>query len=249
MEHEDEPRRVWPTKADEAANGEPDESERVDTLSGVEAVQRWARKKASLAARGRAARRTLIESEARRREFRFLDEQIGRRPDEYPEIFDDVAEAYLSGRFFLKELGLFFEVSPWLSLTALELRAEWVRQYDLKTVPELMLLDQAMLAFFNQVRLHQEISKMLSLLDEKLYYGEDPHERLNPTAGGDEVYDPQAGVEQVRALQRMLLPGIERMNRMFVRNLRAMGQLRADAVQVRIDRAGQVNVAEAGGRR
>ena len=91
--------------------------------------QRWDRKLAELARQGREARRHLVEEEASIRDFRALTEFCeGSPPEEYPAVLDEVTEAYLSGKFFLRELSLFYEIAPRLSLTIFQLRQEWIRQ-------------------------------------------------------------------------------------------------------------------------
>ena len=211
-----------------------------------ELSQRWRRKNAELAKAGREARRNLIEHVARERAFQHLDEAIGRRPEDFPEIFDHAAEGYLSGRFFLSELSLFHEVSPELSLTVFELRREWIRQYDLKTVPELMLLDQAMLAYFHAVRMNKEAAKMLSLTEDALYSGEFPAARFAGPKPREDHYDQQDGAEHVRRLQGALIPLIERFNKMFLRNLRVMRELKADQIRIHIRQTAQVSVNRKG---
>jgi hypothetical protein len=111
--------------------------------------EEWRRKLAGLAEQSRNARKSLAERVARQNDFQYLQETIGQKPEDFPEILDNVAEAYLSGRFFLIELSLFYQVSPRLSLTVYELRQQWAREYELKTIPEFLLLDQAMLAYFH----------------------------------------------------------------------------------------------------
>ena len=204
--------------------------------------QSWQQKDAELAEAGLEARRNLIERVARERAFQHLDEAMGRRPEDFAEIFDRVAEGYLSGRFFLSELSLFYEVSPELSLTVFELRREWIRQYELRTIPELMLLDQAMLAYFHTVRMNKESAKMLSLTEEALYLGEFPAARLGCDEPTDSQDDQEAGAEHVRRLQQALIPMIDRFNVMFLRNLRVLRELKSEQIQIHIRQTAQVKL-------
>ena len=95
----------------------------------------WRKKLAVLAHRTKEARRGLVERVARRRAFGHLDEEISVRPESYPKILDRVTDSYLDGTFYLRQMGPFGEVSPELSLVVYNLRQEWVRQYNLTTVP------------------------------------------------------------------------------------------------------------------
>ena len=206
--------------------------------------QRWDRKLADLARQGQEARRRLVEEEASIRDFRGLTEFCeGGPPEEYPAVLDEVTEAYLSGKFFLRELSLFYEIAPRLSLTIFQLRQEWIRQYDLKTVPEFMLLDLTMLAYFNAIRVNKEIGNMLSLTQQQLYGHDRPMEKFHARHKGKWVVT-LAGEETVARLQEVLMPLIERFNQMFLRNLKALRELKASPINVNISQAGQVNVAQ-----
>ena len=156
------------------------------------AAKAWEEKRIAMTRQTQEARRGLVEEEARRRAFRHLDEVNMRRPEDCADILDEVVEQYLNGRFFLREIGLFYEVNPHLAMTVFQLRQVWIEQYNLKTVPELMLLDQAMLAYFHMLRTNKEIAKLFSLLEDV----------------------------------------------MFLRNLKAMRDLRADPVRIDIGQAG-----------
>ena len=128
-------------------------------------------------------------------------------------MLEYVTGAYISGEFFLTNLSLFFEVTPELALTIYHLRQEWITQYELNTVPELLLLDQAMLAYFHTIRLNNE-------------------------------FDGFVAEDAVKQLQERLMPLMERFNLMFLRNLRAMRELKTNPVNINIGRAGQVNVGQ-----
>ena len=204
----------------------------------------WRKKLAVLACRNMEARRGLVEHEARRRDFEHLHEEIGTAPENYPAILDDVARSYLDGTFFLRQMGLFYEVSPALSLAVYNLRQEWIRQHDLTTVPELMLLDQAMLAYFHVVRLNKQVGDMLSLTESSLFYPEAPHVKIKKDNRLNNEFDGFVAEDAVKQLQERLMPLMERFNLMFLRNLRAMRELKTNPININIGQAGQVNVGQ-----
>jgi len=204
----------------------------------------WRRKMAKLAEQNREARKGLVEREARRRAFRHLDGEIGRRPERYPELFEEATEAYLDGGFFLRSLSLFYEVSPELSLTAYSLRQEWIRQYNLTTVPELLLLDQAVLAYFHAIRVNKEIAGMLALTESDLFYADPPHVKVKKEGRLNNEFDGFVAEDAIKKLQERLMPLMERFNQMFLRNLRAMRELKTHPISINIGQAGQVNVGQ-----
>ncbi len=204
----------------------------------------WRTKMAVLAEKNMEARCGLVEQVARRRAFQHLQEEIGTTPENYPAILENVTESYLDGTFFLRQMGLFYEVSPSLSLTVYNLRQEWIRQYGLTTVPELMLLDQAMLGYFHAVRLNKQIGDMLSLTESGLFYPEVPHVKIKKENQLNNEFDGFVAEDAIKQLQERLMPLMERFNVMFLRNLRALRELKAHPVNINIGQAGQVNVAQ-----
>lgn len=197
-----------------------------------------------LAEQSEDARLGLVERVARERSFKHLDEQIGRRPEDYPDILEEVAEDYLNGTQFLRELSLFYEVSPELSLHVFHLRQEWIKQYGLETVPELMLLDQAMLAYFQVLRLNKEVAATLALTEQSLYYPEGPDAIIRRREGQEPELTGLRAEGLVKNLEKRLMPLIERFHKMFLRNLRAMRELKAGSTSVKIGQVGQVNFGE-----
>src|SRR5579859_7990603 len=63
----------------------------------------------------------------------------------YHEAFKD----YRSGNFFLQRIGRYREVDAPLTMTILGLRGEWIKEYEIKTAPEYMLLDMALTSYFH----------------------------------------------------------------------------------------------------
>ena len=199
---------------------------------------------AHLADQNMEARKSLVERVARDRHFSHVHELDGIKSDEFPGLLEQAIEDYASGKFFLEELSLFFEVDPRLSTTVYALRQQWIEDYDLKTVPEFMLLDQIMLAYFQAIRLNKEVAKMLSLTEESLYMYDTPMAKLQSYRRIDNKFDHFVAKEHIKQLQDSLLPFIERFNQMFLRNLRALRELKEHPININIGQAGQVNLAE-----
>ena len=203
----------------------------------------WEEQLAELARKGCEARRGLVEAVARERAFAFMDEHIGRSPEDFPELLDEVTASYQDGRYFLEHLGLFFEVSPSLSLLVFQLRQEWIREFELKTVPELLLLDQAMLAYFHVLRAHREIANTLALTEADLFCFDSPIAKVKQRHGLSEFKGFKAE-DSVRRIRRELLPLVERYSQMFLRTLRAINELRAAPLTISIRSADQVNIGQ-----
>ena len=190
------------------------------------------------------ARKSLVEDVARNAHFSHLDELSGRRPEDFPGLLEQVTEGYLNGRFFLEQMSLFYEVSPSLSLTVYMLRQQWVKDYDLNTVPEFMILDQAVLAYFHVVRLNKEVANMLSLTEHSLYSCDKPFAKLQTYHRINNNFDHFEAEEHIRKLQNILLPFTDRFNVMFLRNLRVLRELKNNPVNINIGQGGQLNLAQ-----
>lgn len=204
----------------------------------------WKKNLEKLSRQTLETRRHLVERVARDRAFQHLDEEIGKKPEDFTKVFDRVTASYLDGTFFLRHLGLFYEVSPSLSLLVYDLRQEWIQQYDLRTIPELLLLDQAMLAYFHVLRINREISSMLSLIEVELYYTDAPHVKIRQRDHLTNEFDGFVASDEIKKLQERLMPLIERFNLMFLRNLRVMRELKTHPISINIGQAGQVNVGQ-----
>lgn len=188
------------------------------------------------------ARRSLIEKVMADRAYRYKDRNLLDDMKGHTEVFENAAQGYIDGRFFLVEMSLFLEVSRPLAFVVYSLRQEMIRQYDLRTVPELMLLDQLMIAYFQVVRLNKEVANLMSLAQTELY-GDEPwikvarHRDLRQ-------FDGLQAEEAVKRLQDALLPQVDRFNQMFLRNLKALRELKTMPININIGQAGQVNVAQ-----
>ena len=202
----------------------------------------WQQKLAKIKEQNVEAKASLAEAVARRRAFAHLDE-FGLKPEQFGAMLKAASEAYVDGGFFLRTLGLFYEVSPELSLTAHDLRQEWIRQYDLKTVPELMLLDQAMLAYLHMVRVSKQVADTLALTESEFFIADGLHVKIKKEGRLNNEFDGFVVEDAVEKLRERLMPLVERFNQMFLRNLRALRELKANPISINIRRADQVNVA------
>lgn len=204
----------------------------------------WQQKMAKLDAQNFEARRGLVQQVARERAFRHLDKDVGRNPERHADALENITESYLNGSFFLRNLSLFYDVSPELSLVVYNLRQDWIQQYDLQTVPELMLVDQAMLGYLHAVRLNKQIADMMALTEVELFYPESPVVKIKKERRLNNEFDGFVAEDAIKKLQERLMPLMDRFNQMFLRNLRALRELKTHPVNINIGQAGQVNVGQ-----
>lgn len=171
------------------------------------------------------ARRQLAARIDRDRQFKELLERTPGRSFDFASLLDSSLDDYISGKFFLTHIGLWLEVTPALAATVFILRREWIEQYEIETVPEFLLLDMALLGYFHAVRLNKQLGDMESLIDSDLFVFDPPTPALKRNSHGL-IVDGLAVEDRMRALQTQTLPVLERLNVMFVRNLRMLRELK-----------------------
>jgi hypothetical protein len=160
-------------------------------------------------------------------------------PEAWQETCDRAGQDYRNGRFSIEQLGAGRHLDPTLMATLWGLRQQLVAEGG-KTAAEGMLADVAVTAYYNSVRIQRWIGD-LAVAIEREFFGED-----GPTARFEARHGRVDGLVVERQLERLaeeLLPLQERANRMLLRNLKALAELRrAPAPSVAIGQAGQVNL-------
>jgi hypothetical protein len=104
-----------------------------------------------------------------------------------------------------------------------------------------MLVDLALLAYYNALRVQGWIGNLALLIDHELFGQSGPAVTLRRRHGPIEGL---AVEDRLKKLGEVLLPLLDRANRMMVRNLKAIKELRqGPSPAVTVGQARQVNVA------
>ena len=85
---------------------------------------------------------------------------------------------------------------------------------------------------------------MLSLTEESLYAYDKPFARLQSYNHIDNKFDHFVAQEHIKRLQDTLIPLTDRCNQMFLRDLRALRELKANPVNINIGQGAQLNLAQ-----
>ncbi len=161
---------------------------------------------------------------------------------EWHAICEKARTDYASGRFLIEQLGAEQYIYPELMATIWKLRQGLLDQFDTAGPAEEMLVDLAILGYYNTLRIQGWIGNSATLIEAELFGQESPTAKFKERYG----YGAASGLkveEMVQGLVQTLFPLLDRCNRMFIRNLRAIKDLRAPAgPAVAIGAAGQVNV-------
>ena len=136
--------------------------------------------------------------------------------EEWVKVCEESQEEYQSGQFLLERLGAERHLDPKLMATLLSLRRRLVAEWGITTAAETMLVDLAILGYYHALRVQGWVGDLALLIDHEFFGQASPARR----GAGLEVED------QVRRLGEHLMPLLDRANRVLIRNLKAIKELR-----------------------
>lgn len=166
--------------------------------------------------------------------------------EDFDEKCREAVTDYRSGNFFMERIGRYREVDVPLTMVALDLREQWIQEYDIKTAPELMLLDMALVSYFHFLRLNEAINNIMAGIEWEMFALEAPRSNDNSFWRGltGTRKDKKVAEELAHRLQEILQPVLDQYNRMFIRNLKALRDLKRGNIQLNIGNVGQVNIGD-----
>src|SRR2546426_2162752 len=136
--------------------------------------------------------------------------------EEWVKVCEESQEEYQSGQFLLERLGAERHLDPKLMATLLSLRRRLVAEWGITTAAETMLVDLAILGYYHALRVQGWVGDLALLIEHEFFGQASPARR----GAGLEVED------QVRRLGEHLMPLLDRANRVLIRNLKAIKELR-----------------------
>ena len=155
---------------------------------------------------------------------------------------------YESGNFFLERIGRYREVDMPLSMVLLYQRKSWIDEYDLKTIPEYIILDMALVSYFHFLRLNEDINNIMSSIEWDYFAQEAPQFKSTSYWGSKKPYgkdnDRAVAEELAYRLKEILQPVLDQYNRMFIRNLKALRDLRRSNIMLKVGNIGQMNIGD-----
>jgi hypothetical protein len=164
--------------------------------------------------------------------------------EEWQATCEDAAKRYESGRFLLERLGAERFLDPQLMATLWQLRQGLIAEYGTESPAMTMLIDLAVLAYHNALRVQGWIGDLALSIEQELF-GENPLKVTLREQYYGVQFDGFAVEEALRRLREHLLPLGERANRQLLQNLQALPRHRqGSSPVVAIGRAGHVNVAQ-----
>jgi hypothetical protein len=145
--------------------------------------------------------------------YGLMDGGVGMRSTaQWAELLEQAGDALGSGEFLVRTLGAERYLDPKTVALLLTLRQNLIAELPRPTAMDLMLIDSAILAYYNQLRLQGWIGNSALVIESGLF-GQDLRDEYHGEATAEKIE------EQVRRLADVILPMQDRMNRMMVRNL------------------------------
>lgn len=165
--------------------------------------------------------------------------------DQWVELCENTWDEYHSGRFFLEQLGAERFIEPRLFATLWMLRNSLIEDIEPRTVAEVMLIDMMMIGYANTLRTQGWVGNLALQIESEFFDEHGLHERYDVKNGRSHTERGLIVQSMLERMREQLLPLLDRCNRMTIRNLRAIQELRrGPAPTVAIGKADQVNVAQ-----
>lgn len=157
----------------------------------------------------------------------------------------EAIEDYKSGNFFLERIGRFREVDAPLTMVLMYQRNQWIEEYEIKTIPELILLDMALVSYFHFLRLNEAVNNIMSSIEWDFFALEAP--KFKEKYGWERVggkTNKALAEELAYRLKEVLQPVLDQYDRSFIRNLKALRDLRRGNILLNIGNVGQMNIGD-----
>ncbi len=147
------------------------------------------------------------------------------------------------GRLLIDTLGAERHLDPETMAAIITLRSNWIAEYQANTAVELMLIDSALIAFFNQLRTQRLIGNLFLATEYEFFGRESPSAKLESEYGSFAIKSYR--VEDLAdKLIHDLQPLLDRANRMLLRNIKALRDLKSANITVNVNAPSQVNMAQ-----
>ncbi len=147
------------------------------------------------------------------------------------------------GRFLIEMLGAERYLEPERMAVLITLRRAWIEEYQVTTAPELMLVDSAIIAFHNQLRTQRIIGNLHSTIEHEFFARDNPSVKVREKYG-DYAVRGYTVEDTAERLVEELQPLLDRANRMLIRNIKALRDLKSANITVNVNAPSQVNLAQ-----
>jgi hypothetical protein len=135
-----------------------------------------------------------------------------RTTQQWAQMLEEAGDSLDNGRFLVQQLGAERYLDPEMVAVLITLRQNLIADLKRPTTADIMLVDSAVLAYYNMLRVQGWIGD-LSLVFERELFGQASLNELHGERVGDMLR------EELRRLGEVLLPLQERAHKMMLRSL------------------------------
>lgn len=157
--------------------------------------------------------------------------------DDWEEAKKSALKDYFSGKFLVNSIGGAKNNRPTLVAVLLQLRLAWIEEYELTTIPEFFLLDFALISYYHFLKTNRVIGNLEWIANLEFFEKENPKLKY----GRDYKANGFSAEDRIQEMTESLIPSLDRFNRMFLRNLKAIRDLKRSNIALNV---GQINVGE-----
>ena len=155
------------------------------------------------------------------------------KDEEWEKVSEIVNNEYRDGKFLLNALGAGRYIEPKVSMTIAMMREHMIRDLNIESTAELMLMDGALLAYYNTLRLQRMLGDLATQFERELFHDESMSVNLKNT-GNLNVSNFKVEAMLNRASDK-LMNLIERTNQMMIRNIKALRDLKMGNLSIKDD--------------
>ena len=215
-------------------------SDRLPALTEAEHVEIEARHRERCAYWDRVYHRLKMDAQACARSMQFSP--LFGMPENWEDIVSKSLEDYRSGRSLMDHMGVDRLLDPATTGMLLAIRRGLVEETNATTIGEFVLIDMAVIAFANAMRLQSMIGNTSLTIEGEMFGQPTLRAKWKKEYGGrPENINGLAVEEHVARLRDRLLPLVERFHRMARESIEAIGRKR-DVATVGIERAEAVSI-------
>lgn len=164
--------------------------------------------------------------------------------EDWERVRAETAEDWASGRALVEMLGGDRYIEPRHAALVLHLWRHFVIAYEVDGPAEYLCVAMALVSFYHFLRLNELVGNISVRLEDEFFHTEGLRAKFERKyAGGGTVRELYVE-ELARQLGRDLLPLLDRLNRMMIRNLKMLRDLKTTPLALTVENYGQLNVGQ-----
>ena len=159
--------------------------------------------------------------------------------DDWERAYQLAEEDYRSGEFLIQQLGAERYLEPSVVVVLQVLRDSLIEDLDLQSAAEFMILDMALIAYYNAIKGQRMLGDLATQTERELFRGESLAVNLRDKRG--QIVDDFKVEAMLNRASDKILPMIDRANQMLIRNLKALQDFKRGNLIIRTE---QINIAQ-----